>query len=329
MKTRLLILIGIIFSGGFVITNAYAGCAGSLFGFTEPCFDSFMGSTEPMTQKSLMENFHKHMESGHDELQIPDRQWDNYKTPIQLPAILCTELVVDDMKQYRMAQWVDASMISSWENHYNPLLCTKWLAPIDDGIKIKWDKPSYLSQGIGILNVIDNELNLDNTIRDVFEVHVWSDIDHNGIQLTVTETDNDTGVFTAKVYFTTDNTSSGARLLVEDAVNAEHKGNSKMSKIINEPEEPTISGEQQQMMWEYCETGIRHPDMIEIPQCIKNEHTCDPGYEYMKGNCHIIVDSPYTYLRILFTYPAIMLFVFGVPSLIAIVVIYYIKRKRK
>ena len=133
-----------------------------------------------------------------------------------------------------MAKWVDANTISSFEDHRNDWLCDKWLAPIDDGIKIKWDKSYYSPYGTGILKVIDNEMNLDNTILDVFEVHVWSDIDHNGIQLTVTETDKDTGIFTGKVSFTTDNESSGARLLVEDAVHAEHKENYNFSRIINE-----------------------------------------------------------------------------------------------
>ncbi len=302
MKTRLLIIIGMIFSGGFIIADAYGACAGSLIGFNGPCFDAFMGFTDQdVSKKTIMENFHKHMESRHGELQIPDRAWDSYETPIQLPAILCTEFVVDGMKQYRMAQWMDYSQISSWENHYNPLLCTQWLAPIDDGIKVKWDKELYPSDDVAVIQVTDKDMNLDSTVRDVFEIHVWSDTDHGGIQLTVTETENDTGIFHAKVYLTTTNVSSGARLLVEDAVNAGHKGNRDFSRIINESNPPSIS----------------------------EEHTCDSGYEYAKGDCHIIVDSPYTYLRILFTYPVILLLVFGVPSLIVIVLIYYIRRTRK
>lgn len=35
-----------------------------------------------------------------------------------------------------------------------------------------------------------------------------------------------------------------------------------------EPEPPTLSDEQNQMIRDYCLTGIRHPDMIVIPQCI-------------------------------------------------------------
>jgi len=117
MKTRLLIIIGIVFSGGLIIADAYAGCSISMIGFDGPCFDAYMGSAEPMTKKTILENFHKHMESRHGELQIPDRNWDSHVTQIQLPAILCTEFVVDGMKQYRMAKWADAGKISSWEVH--------------------------------------------------------------------------------------------------------------------------------------------------------------------------------------------------------------------
>jgi len=112
-----------------------------------------------------------------------------------LPAIICTEFVVDGMKQYRMAKWVDSQTISSFKNHRDDSLCDKWLSPIDDGVKIKWDKPSYLSNDIGIILVIDKDMNLDNKKIDSFDIHVWSDTDHNGIELTITETDNNSKNF--------------------------------------------------------------------------------------------------------------------------------------
>jgi len=136
---------------------------------------------------------------------------------------------------------------------------------------------------------------------DSFDIHVWSDTDHTGISLRVTETDENIGIFEGTAFFSPVEKSGGSRLLVEDAVHTYHEGNRSFSRIINES----------------------------VPSTISEEHTCDLGYKYMNGNCHIIGDSPYTYLRILFTYPAVMLFVFGVPSMIAIVVIYYVKRKRK
>lgn len=45
--------------------------------------------------------------------------------------------------------------------------------------------------------------------------------------------------------------------------------------ISNEPEPPTLPLTQQQMIEEYCKTGIRHPDMIGIPQCIKEPQPSD------------------------------------------------------
>jgi hypothetical protein len=145
------------------------------------------------------------------------------------------------MKQYRMAKWVDLQTISNFENHRNDSLCDKWLSPIDDGVKIKWDKPNYLSNDVGVVKVIDNNMNLDEREIDFFDIHVWSDTDHKGIELTVTETSNDSGIFEGTVFFTTADESIGTRLLVEDAVYAEHKSSVNFSRIIAEPEPPTDS----------------------------------------------------------------------------------------
>ena len=62
----------------------------------------------------------------------------------------------------------------------------------------------------------------------------------------------------------------------------------KSAEPIPEPEPSFFSDEQDQMMREYCETGIRHPDMIGIPQCIKNEPGCGPGPMFVDGICHVI-----------------------------------------
>ena len=244
MKTRLLIILVFGMIGFAAIPYSYAACAAPLLGPPGPCFDSFSSSGIPLTERSIMEDYARNIEMNYGEWQMSDRNWAHVDSELELPAIICTEFVVDGMKQHRMAKWVDAYKISSFEDHRNDWLCDKWLAPIDDGIKIKWDKLSYLSHGTGILNVIDNELNLDDTIRDVFEVHVWSDIDRNGIHLTVTETDNDTGIFTGKVYFTTDNKSSGARLLVEDGVHTQHKENYTFSRIVTESFTEDISSDE-------------------------------------------------------------------------------------
>ena len=62
---------------------------------------------------------------------------------------------------------------------------------------------------------------------DNFDVNVWSDSDAGGIDLTVTETNEATGIFEGTVFFTTTDDSSGHRLRVAegDTVTAEYKDN--------------------------------------------------------------------------------------------------------
>ena len=214
------------------VKHAYAACAATIL--PQPCFDAFMGSHEPMTQKSIMENYAKNIESNYPNWQMSDRKWDSEDAPLQLPAIICTEFVADGMNQYRMAKWVDEFTISSFENHRNDWMCDKWLPPVDDGVKITWDKFGYLSNDVGIVKVSSKEMDLDSTKSDSFDIHVWSDMDHDGINLTVTETSPDSGVFEGTVFFVPAGESEDTTLLVEDAVYAEYKLSIKKTKIINE-----------------------------------------------------------------------------------------------
>lgn len=240
MKTRLLIITGIIMLSFLIVADnfetkfAYAGCAATIL--PQPCFDSFSGSHSPLTERSIMEDYARNIELNYGDWQMSDRKWDDEDASLKLPAIICTEFVIDGVKQYRMAKWVDAYRISSFEDHRNDFLCNKWLAPIDDGIKVKWDKPNYFANDTGIIQVIDKDMNLDHTKIDSFDIHVWSDTDHAGIQLTITETDESSGIFESRVFFTITDESKDNRLLVEDAVWAEHKSNVNFSKIITESE---------------------------------------------------------------------------------------------
>lgn len=211
---------------------AYAGCAAPLIGPAGPCFDAFMGSHEPLTEKSIMEDLTTYIEINYDSWEMPDRDWPQYDKELKLPAIICTEFVTQGVIQYRMAKWVDSYRISSFENHRNDFLCDRWLPPIMFDYKVIWDKQYYLPNGTATLKVIDNEMNQNNAKPDDFQVHVWSDTDHTGIQLTVTETDNDTGIFLGNVSLTTEEKSSGTLLLVEDAIHAKHKKLHKFSRII-------------------------------------------------------------------------------------------------
>ena len=250
MKTIFLIIVlTLVFAGFAVIPYSYAGCVATIL--PEPCFDSFMVSTEPLTEKSIMEQYARNIELNFGDWEIPNRSWDTEEMQLNPPATLCTEFISDGQTHYRIAKWVDTYKISSWEDHYNPLLCDKWLPPIDDGIKLKWDKDLYSSDDIAKIQVIDKDMNLDPTIKDSFDIHVFSDTDHKGIQLTVTETSPDTGYFYGDVFLTTTGESSGTRLLVEDAIWADYKMNRIFSKIINEqrdsderdvPPESSMSG---------------------------------------------------------------------------------------
>jgi hypothetical protein len=70
-------------------------------------------------------------------------------------------------------------------------------------------------------------MNLNPESVDNLNVDVWSDSDSGGIDLTVTETDEATGMFEGTVSFTTTDDSSGHRLRVAegDSVTAEYEDN--------------------------------------------------------------------------------------------------------
>lgn len=81
-------------------------------------------------------------------------------------------------------------------------------------------------------------MNLDDLKMDSFDIHVWSDTDHTGIQLRISETGKNSGEFIGTAFFTTESKSSGTTLLVEDSVFAKHKQITKRSDVINESIEP-------------------------------------------------------------------------------------------
>ena len=93
--------------------------------------------------------------------------------------------------------------------------------------EVQWLEASYPASGTGVVRVIDPDMNLDPEAVDNFGVDVWSDSDAGGIDLTVTETNEATGIFEGTVFFTTTNESSGHRLRVAegDTVTAEYEDN--------------------------------------------------------------------------------------------------------
>ena len=91
--------------------------------------------------------------------------------------------------------------------------------------EIEWAEASYPASGNGLVRIVDPDLNLNPESVDNFDVDVWSDSDPGGISLTVTETNEATGVFEGQVSFTTNDESSGHRLRVAegDTITAEYE----------------------------------------------------------------------------------------------------------
>ena len=93
--------------------------------------------------------------------------------------------------------------------------------------EVQWLQASYPASGTGVVRVIDPDMNLDPDAIDKFKVDVWSDSDAGGINLTLTETNEATGIFEGTVFFTTIDESSGHRLRVSpgDIITAEYEDN--------------------------------------------------------------------------------------------------------
>ncbi|MBI3842180.1 MAG: hypothetical protein HY295_03395, partial [Thaumarchaeota archaeon] len=78
--------------------------------------------------------------------------------------------------------------------------------------EVQFVEASYPANGQGVLRIIDPDMNLNPEAVDKFDTNMWSDSDSGGIKLTMTETNEATGIFEGTVYFTTQFQSSGNRL---------------------------------------------------------------------------------------------------------------------
>ena len=89
---------------------------------------------------------------------------------------------------------------------------------------VQWLEASYPASATGVLRVIDPDMNLNPEAVDNFDVNVASNTDASGITLTVTETNEATGIFEGTIFFTTTGGSSGHRLRVSegDTVTADY-----------------------------------------------------------------------------------------------------------
>jgi hypothetical protein len=93
--------------------------------------------------------------------------------------------------------------------------------------EVQWLEASYPASGTGVIRIIDPDMNLNPEAVDNFDVDVWSDSDAGGIDLTVTETNEATGIFEGTAFFTVSDESSGHRLRVAegDTITAEYEDN--------------------------------------------------------------------------------------------------------
>lgn len=92
---------------------------------------------------------------------------------------------------------------------------------------IQWLQSSYPVNSQAIVQITDPDMNLNPGAIDKFNTSVWSDSDSGGINLTMTETGPNTGIFQGTVYLTTDLRSAGSRLHVSpgDTITAEYTDN--------------------------------------------------------------------------------------------------------
>ena len=87
-----------------------------------------------------------------------------------------------------------------------------------------FDSSAVSAGGSALVTVVDHDENLGDDVIDTFTIDVFSDSDNGGFNLTMNETNEDTGVFEGTVYFTTDLATSGTSLRVSegDTVTAEY-----------------------------------------------------------------------------------------------------------
>ena len=83
---------------------------------------------------------------------------------------------------------------------------------------------AYLSSSSAVVTVLDPDMNMNPDTVENFKIDIYSDSDSGGIQLTVSETNESTGVFEGTVFFTTTDASSGHTLRVSegDSITADY-----------------------------------------------------------------------------------------------------------
>jgi len=82
--------------------------------------------------------------------------------------------------------------------------------------EVSFGDSSVSASGSTLIRMVDGDWDLSPDVIDTKAVDLMSDSDSGGIQITLTETDEDTGVFESTLFFTTSGASSGSILRVSE-----------------------------------------------------------------------------------------------------------------
>jgi len=120
-KIQIIFIIIIVFAVSVMVfidysESAFADCKADFWYPDKPCFDSFIIHQSPLNEESIGEHFFNSFTSRYPDGWKPaDRSWtlDDFK--LKLPAVLCSEIVVDGKPVYALVKWDSPSVISSVE----------------------------------------------------------------------------------------------------------------------------------------------------------------------------------------------------------------------
>jgi hypothetical protein len=82
--------------------------------------------------------------------------------------------------------------------------------------ELSFDSSSASAGGSAVVSLTQPDENTNSAIIQTLSASVFSDSDSGGLSLTLAETDEDTGVFEATVFFTADSATSGSNLRVSE-----------------------------------------------------------------------------------------------------------------
>ena len=135
--------------------------------------------------------------------------------------------------------------------------------------QVQWLDSSYPKVGPAVIRITDPDMNLNPEANDSFKVDVWSDSDADGIDLTVTETTQASGIFEGTVIFTgghSESSSNKLEVAVGDDVTAEYADNTL-------PDPYTTADER------YITSSVMVKATILAPIIITNYEETDNSYE--------------------------------------------------